>query len=202
MDTLPVYIPHPHICHMAQYECCKRHQDCPLFDKCSSIQKQTVCKRDCPSCSYNGCSLSTEKRQNAPVYVAGVIQENRIELHLETRYFIEQLAHKKGQKHITGSIKQNTVSRPMRKADAGERRTRSVIESHKKPTERHTGTRSTKGRGENDMDFETAMNILHITKCDMLGYARDLSYTPSREEIGRAIEALEDYLAANTNGGD
>lgn len=59
---------------------------------------------------------------------------------------------------------------------------------------------------ENDMDFETAMNILHITKCDMLGrcdilgYTRDPSYTPSREEIGRAIETLEAYL--DTNGGD
>lgn len=58
---------------------------------------------------------------------------------------------------------------------------------------------------EDDMDFETAMNILHITKCDMLGrcdilgYTRDPSYTPSREEIGRAIETLEAYLEAHTN---
>lgn len=98
MDTLPVYIPHPHICHMAQYQCCKKYQDCSLYAKCSGITKQTVCKRDCPNCSYGGCSLSAENRRNTPVYVAGIIQENRIELNLETRYLVEQLAHKKEHK--------------------------------------------------------------------------------------------------------
>lgn len=49
---------------------------------------------------------------------------------------------------------------------------------------------------QNGMDFETAMNILHIVKCDTLGYARDLSYTPTRVEVGKAIEAIEDFIEA------
>lgn len=44
------------------------------------------------------------------------------------------------------------------------------------------------------MDLEKALEILHIAKCDCLGYCRDLSYTPSRQEVGKAIEAVEDYI--------
>ncbi len=44
------------------------------------------------------------------------------------------------------------------------------------------------------MELEQALKVLHIVKCDLLAYARDLSYTPSRREIGLAIEAVEEYL--------
>lgn len=47
------------------------------------------------------------------------------------------------------------------------------------------------------MSLEQALNILHIVKCDTLGYCRDLSYTPTRQEVGKAIEIVEDYLDAN-----
>lgn len=100
MDDLPIYIPHPIICHMEQYNCCKHHQDCRLYDKCSNITKQTVCKRDCTNCTYLGCSLSAENRRIAPVYVAGVIQSNRIELNLDIHYMIEQLEHKREHKKL------------------------------------------------------------------------------------------------------
>ena len=45
------------------------------------------------------------------------------------------------------------------------------------------------------MDLNQALKILHIVKCDTLGYARDLSYTPTRAEIGQAIEIVTDRLA-------
>lgn len=44
------------------------------------------------------------------------------------------------------------------------------------------------------MDLQEALKILHIAKCDCLGYCRDLSYTPSRKEVGKAIEVVEDHL--------
>lgn len=46
------------------------------------------------------------------------------------------------------------------------------------------------------MNLNEALNILHIVKCDHLGYARDLSYTPTRQEIGRAIEVVEEWIAS------
>lgn len=44
------------------------------------------------------------------------------------------------------------------------------------------------------MEIMQAMHILHIVKCDNLGYCRDLSYTPSPEEIGQAIQVVENLL--------
>lgn len=44
------------------------------------------------------------------------------------------------------------------------------------------------------MNLEKALEILHIVKCDCLGYARDLSYTPTREDVGKAIEVIEEEV--------
>lgn len=44
------------------------------------------------------------------------------------------------------------------------------------------------------MSKEEALEILDIVKCDSLGYARDLRYTPTLEEIGEAIQVIEDIL--------
>ena len=46
------------------------------------------------------------------------------------------------------------------------------------------------------MPLEEAMRILHIVKFDNLHYCLDLSYTPTPQEIGRAIEAVENYIAS------
>ena len=44
------------------------------------------------------------------------------------------------------------------------------------------------------MDINEALEILHIVKCDKLGYCRDLSKNPTDREIGQAIEAVEDHI--------
>lgn len=44
------------------------------------------------------------------------------------------------------------------------------------------------------MSLKDALIILQIVKCDFLGYARDLSYTPSKKEIGQAIQTVEEYF--------
>lgn len=44
------------------------------------------------------------------------------------------------------------------------------------------------------MDINTALEILHIVKCDNLGYCRDLSKNPTAQEIGHSIEAVEDHI--------
>lgn len=44
------------------------------------------------------------------------------------------------------------------------------------------------------MPIERAMQILYIVKCDLLGYARDLAYTPGREEIRQAFEVAEAFV--------
>ncbi len=101
MEELPIYIPHSKVCHMAQYQCCKRHQDCPLYSRCSQIKFQnTVCCQDCPSCTYEGCSLTAQQRQKQPVYVDHVIQQDRLDLNLEIRYMQEHLNHRKQHKKM------------------------------------------------------------------------------------------------------
>lgn len=44
------------------------------------------------------------------------------------------------------------------------------------------------------MQLEEALKILHIVKCDNLHYCRDLSYTPTPQEIGCAIEVVENFI--------
>ena len=91
---LPVYLPNPKVCRMEQYHCCKRHTSCRLYHICSQIQLPNKCRKDCPSCSYDGCTLSTERRLADPVYISCVIQGNRLELDLEGRYWREQHDHR------------------------------------------------------------------------------------------------------------
>lgn len=95
MDELPVYLPNPRICRMEQYHCCKHRQHCRLWSRCSQMQVPTTCPRNCPTCDYNGCSLSPEHRLTIPVYVHGVIQEDRLDLNLGARWSQEQTAHRK-----------------------------------------------------------------------------------------------------------
>ena len=94
LNELPIYVPHPKICHMAQYQCCKRHMDCPLYPVCAQSRKPTVCIRDCPNCAYEGCSLTPQQRISEPVYVDHVIQGEQLDLRLEIRRMREQSEHK------------------------------------------------------------------------------------------------------------
>lgn len=94
-DTgLPVYLQNPKVCHMDQYHCCNHREHCRLFSVCSKIEIQSVCKRDCPSCTYKGCSLSFEHRKNKPVYLDGLITADPIDLNLTVRYEREHFAHR------------------------------------------------------------------------------------------------------------
>lgn len=52
----------------------------------------SVCKRDCASCSYKGCSLSEENRKNNPLYVKGYTNAEPLFLNIET---IKSEEHKK-----------------------------------------------------------------------------------------------------------
>lgn len=47
-------------------------------------------------------------------------------------------------------------------------------------------------KNETTMTLKDALRILGVVKCDNLGYVRDLSYTPTPQEIGLAIEVIED----------
>lgn len=72
------YDPHPNICRMKQYECCKNfHNRCPLYHSCKDLngykKASKACKKDCANCSYKGCSLTMEKRKSEPLYVNGLI---------------------------------------------------------------------------------------------------------------------------------
>lgn len=49
------------------------------------------------------------------------------------------------------------------------------------------------------MDINEALEILHIVKCDHLGYPRDLSKNPTHQEIGAAIEAVENHIVLLQN---
>lgn len=94
-----VYDPHPHICKMAQYKCCKNHQSCPLYQKCRQTERNdnhiAICKMDCPTCTYEGCSLSADKRNSEPLYVKKEVQSEMLDLNLETIRTKEQLLHYK-----------------------------------------------------------------------------------------------------------
>lgn len=99
---LPVYIPNAKVCHMTQYKCCKYHTRCRLYPVCSKMDisiNNDICKRDCPSCDYIGCSLPLEQRQTHPIYINSFIQGERKELNLETRRWREKDEYKK--KHRT-----------------------------------------------------------------------------------------------------
>lgn len=51
-------------------------------------------------------------------------------------------------------------------------------------------------KGErNDMNIDEALDILHIVKCNNLGYCQDLTAKePTKREIGLAIETVEKFL--------
>lgn len=70
------YDPHPHICRMKQYECCKNyHASCSLYHICKNMngfsKTSSVCKRDCATCYYSGCSMPLEQRKTDPIYLSG-----------------------------------------------------------------------------------------------------------------------------------
>lgn len=92
---LPIYIPHTKVCHMEQYQCCTHRKNCRLRSRCEQIQTSILCIHDCPSCMYSGCSLSEEDRRTHPVYRDGIIQGNRVDVHLEIRKMAEQFAHRR-----------------------------------------------------------------------------------------------------------
>lgn len=95
------YDPHPHICHMTQYECCKNHKNCPLYYKCKELDKEkimSICKLDCATCNYEGCTISVEKRKTDPIYVNGLIMTKHpknIELEIEKERAIHKETHRK-----------------------------------------------------------------------------------------------------------
>lgn len=100
MNTgLPVYIPNTCVCYMMQYTCCN-NVNCRLYLMCSQIKPQSVCKRDCPSCDYKGCSLSQKHRKDFPVYVTKVIQSERVPLDLEGSRSREQAVHRMQHKKL------------------------------------------------------------------------------------------------------
>lgn len=47
------------------------------------------------------------------------------------------------------------------------------------------------------MTLEQALRILHIVKCDLLGYARNLSYEPTKEEIRQAFDVVEGFVESH-----
>lgn len=53
-----------------------------------------ICKRDCPTCDYDGCSLSVEKRINEPVYRKHHIVDVDLS-HLDIELERERAAYKK-----------------------------------------------------------------------------------------------------------
>ncbi len=70
MTELPIYVPGAPVCRMPQYQCCKYRTHCRLHPVCKqmSLDAVKVCKMDCPSCTYEGCSLSAEDRKAHPIY--------------------------------------------------------------------------------------------------------------------------------------
>lgn len=93
------YVPHPPVCHAKQYKCCKTHiNTCRLAEICKTIEIRkvtSVCKRDCASCTYIGCSMPMQNRQKEPLYVSGVITAERLELRIEIEREKERIAHRK-----------------------------------------------------------------------------------------------------------
>ncbi len=97
------YDPHPHVCQMKQYECCKHHHNCRLYHICKDMkgyaEASKCCKRDCPTCDYSGCTMSPEERQISPLYVKGVITTSSsaddlaIELEREKERQLHKITH-------------------------------------------------------------------------------------------------------------
>ena len=99
-EHLPIYIPKPRVCREHQHQNNKHCAACRLNLICSQIQTQTVCKKDCPSCTYNGCSLTDQQRRTTPVYVSGIIQGERTFIDLKGKYWREQQEHRKKHKKL------------------------------------------------------------------------------------------------------
>ncbi len=93
------YDPHPHVCHMKQYEVCKNfHKTCPLYHICKDMNKEaitSVCKKDCATCNYEGCTMSKEKRISEPLYVNGLTRSEPIPLPMEEERNKERRFHLK-----------------------------------------------------------------------------------------------------------
>ena len=97
------YDPHPHICRMQQYTCCKFHTDCPLYHRCQQMKGYedagSVCKRDCPSCDYRGCTMSMARRKTHPIYMNGNATtkalSHSIEIEWEREHNIHLHTHRK-----------------------------------------------------------------------------------------------------------
>lgn len=90
------YDPHPHICRMKQYECCKNYNDCPLYHICKTMNKEQItsaCKKDCATCTYTGCSMPPEQRTNNPLYTNGFTSTSPLPLPIEAERAIEQEKH-------------------------------------------------------------------------------------------------------------
>ena len=92
------YVPHPHVCHMNQYMCCKNYVDiCPLGKVCRTMnikELTSVCKKDCQTCTYTGCSMTFEQRKSIPLYINGVVTSQRVNLHIDFEREKERLLHK------------------------------------------------------------------------------------------------------------
>ena len=92
------YDPHPHICRMKQYECCKNyHNRCPLYHTCKGMkgyaEASKVCKRDCATCDYTGCSMPLEQRKTEPLYVNGIVITEPLPIPIERERERERRIH-------------------------------------------------------------------------------------------------------------
>lgn len=94
-EGLPIYIPSAPVCRAPQYHCCTHGQHCRLYPICSKMSPSagSICKRDCPSCDYKGCSMSAQDRIEQPLY------QNHITLTWsepidDVTFFREQRKHK------------------------------------------------------------------------------------------------------------
>lgn len=92
------YDPHPHICRMKQYECCKNYQNCPLYNRCKELKGYSeagkVCKQDCATCDYTGCTMSMEKGLSEPLYINGRVMTQILPLPIDQEREKERAIHK------------------------------------------------------------------------------------------------------------
>lgn len=101
--TLPVYIPKAPVCHKTQYQCCKDYTTCRLYHICSKFNsepQQIPCKKDCPTCTYVGCSLSFTERKLNPIYINSFIQSEHQDINIELRRLREHEQHRKKHKSL------------------------------------------------------------------------------------------------------
>lgn len=105
------YDPHPHICRMRQYVCCKNHSNCSLYHHCKKLKGYTEaskrCKKDCTACNYTGCTMSMENRQTNPLYVNGLIIIEPLPTLIELEREKERLIHK--ETHRKNYVLYNTL---------------------------------------------------------------------------------------------